>query len=428
MNPSDKGWLHKYIDFRIDFKLEESYKQYLEEIINNVSFEQFIYIINQPTGLLYGFPIKYHSITHPKEEEWQEKDKIKIFLVESMLHAGLFHYQIDVNSNFEKAVCNQLSLDISNFYNACYPSMTKSLLSLFKSSKDTLDITEKIIDKRTNIKTSTHKHLWTRFFHNSLLFLDVIHFSQWLETEEDKRSDFIAHSNENMRLNLLKVIAAAASSSLTINPEEKNIFQVFLHSSFLSEENERIANNYLNNSLTLKDIDFNDFDSWLVKKFVLELAILTIWADQKLEKKELIFIRNLCRAMNLSAEELDASMLSIESYVVENWENVFYLQDKQNFRLIKDNMSKRIHKTLKNNKKKLQQEIYESKELVELLVKSTKTSLNAEEKDKVKKQLIDILKTIPAFAIFMLPAGTILLPLVMKFIPKHILYPSSFHE
>lgn len=81
---------------------------------------------------------------------------------------------------------------------------------------------------------------------------------------------------------------------------------------------------------------------------------------------------------------------------------------------------------LEKNKNSLFQEIEESKELVFLLKESTHRKLNNEEKEKVKEQLLDICKSIPAFTVFMLPGGAILLPLLIKFIPK--LLPSAFRE
>ncbi|MGK0296186.1 MAG: hypothetical protein ACI884_002363, partial [Ulvibacter sp.] len=61
-----------------------------------------------------------------------------------------------------------------------------------------------------------------------------------------------------------------------------------------------------------------------------------------------------------------------------------------------------------------------------LLGQSALRDLNAEEKTKVKEQLLDICKTIPSLTIFLLPGGTLLLPLLVKFIPK--LLPSSFQD
>ena len=73
--------------------------------------------------------------------------------------------------------------------------------------------------------------------------------------------------------------------------------------------------------------------------------------------------------------------------------------------------------SIRKNKKRLAKELQESKELVVLLKKSTYKKLSVEEKAKVKEQLLDICKGIPAFAIFMLPGGALLLPLLIKFIP-----------
>jgi len=54
--------------------------------------------------------------------------------------------------------------------------------------------------------------------------------------------------------------------------------------------------------------------------------------------------------------------------------------------------------------------------------------LSENEKKKVKKQLLDILKTIPAFTIFLLPGGTIILPILLKILPKELLLPSSYYD
>jgi hypothetical protein len=81
---------------------------------------------------------------------------------------------------------------------------------------------------------------------------------------------------------------------------------------------------------------------------------------------------------------------------------------------------------ISRNKNRLFKELSESKELMVLLAKSTRRDLDEKEKKKVKKQLLDICKSIPSLTIFLLPGGTLLLPILIKFIPK--LLPSSFNE
>jgi|TARA_B110000238_G_C15867875_1_gene328033 hypothetical protein len=81
---------------------------------------------------------------------------------------------------------------------------------------------------------------------------------------------------------------------------------------------------------------------------------------------------------------------------------------------------------LLRNKLRLYQELSQSKEAMHLIKKSTHTNLTEDEKLKIKIQLLDICKAIPAFAVFMLPGGALLLPLLIKLIPD--ILPSAFKE
>ncbi|CAM1356857.1 MULTISPECIES: LETM1 domain-containing protein [Tenacibaculum] len=85
-----------------------------------------------------------------------------------------------------------------------------------------------------------------------------------------------------------------------------------------------------------------------------------------------------------------------------------------------------IKEAIQKNKKRLAKELKESKELVSLIKKSITTSLTSEERNKVKEQMLDICKAVPAFTIFMLPGGALLLPLLIKLIPD--ILPSAFRE
>jgi len=85
-----------------------------------------------------------------------------------------------------------------------------------------------------------------------------------------------------------------------------------------------------------------------------------------------------------------------------------------------------LKELLERNKKRLHKELQQSKEAMVLIKKSTHTALDEEEKEKIKVQLLDICKAIPAFAIFLLPGGSLLLPLLVKLIPD--ILPSAFRE
>ena len=90
-------------------------------------------------------------------------------------------------------------------------------------------------------------------------------------------------------------------------------------------------------------------------------------------------------------------------------------------------MNDLVVSSVKKNLNKIMNEIMETKELSELLIKSTSNKLTIKEKQKVKEQLLDIAKSIPALAIFALPGGGLIFPVIIKVLPFNIL-PSSFQD
>ena len=71
-------------------------------------------------------------------------------------------------------------------------------------------------------------------------------------------------------------------------------------------------------------------------------------------------------------------------------------------------------------------EVVETGDMLEILWKmSLNIEVSEDEKKRAYEQAKDLAKTIPAFGIFLLPGGMILLPLIAKIIPWEIL-PSQF--
>lgn len=90
------------------------------------------------------------------------------------------------------------------------------------------------------------------------------------------------------------------------------------------------------------------------------------------------------------------------------------------------NRIEEIKKLLYKNKQKLAQELKQSKEAIYLIKKATHSNLSDEEKEKIKVQLLDVCKAIPSLAVFLMPGGVLLLPLLIKLIPD--ILPSAFQE
>lgn len=119
-------------------------------------------------------------------------------------------------------------------------------------------------------------------------------------------------------------------------------------------------------------------------------------------------------------------MQEVAIFFEKNSEIIPYLKDHNLAFKFYESMSKVVNKLILRNSKRLQKELSESKELVALISKSTIKDLSTEEKKKVQNQLLDIFKSVPSLAIFMLPGGAVLLPIFIKLIPK--LLPSSFDD
>jgi hypothetical protein len=150
------------------------------------------------------------------------------------------------------------------------------------------------------------------------------------------------------------------------------------------------------------------------------------WSDKVIDSAEQNFLNKMKDDLNLEQEVIDKSIESINSFYDKHKEEVAFLSSKNLAQSFYDNSSKLVSKLVNRNKKRLLKELSESKEAMKLLTASTYRTLNDEEQKKIQQQLLDIFKSIPSLAIFMLPGGAILLPLFVKIIPK--LLPSAFDD
>jgi hypothetical protein len=130
--------------------------------------------------------------------------------------------------------------------------------------------------------------------------------------------------------------------------------------------------------------------------------------------------------MSISEGFITESVLATNAFITFHKKEIQYFNYSNPVKHFYDQTTTGVQVLIKRNQKRLTKEISESKELMQLLAKSTQKDLSTEEKKKVKKQLLDICKSIPSLTIFLLPGGGLLLPILIKFIPQ--LLPSAFNE
>ena len=113
-------------------------------------------------------------------------------------------------------------------------------------------------------------------------------------------------------------------------------------------------------------------------------------------------------------------MIAIEGFVLEHWQQLDYLQGKQDYDRVSEHFISRVSKLAEKNKSRLIAEIQDSEDVMRLLKKARTEELNAEETERIRKELIIILKTIPTFVIVALPQRFLTLPMLMKILPKNL--------
>ncbi|GAB1446787.1 hypothetical protein MASR2M41_25980 [Flammeovirgaceae bacterium] len=415
MKSSEKGWLKKYLDFRKDILGELT-----SEKRKASHPEQSLYRLIQPTGLMYGHAVDV--LDNPENEQLNEKDKMKLLLAESLISSSLLFHDKPVKDPEELSRLMTKTLEsIGSFYNNVFPELATPSKSFFGRKKTPLELAEKILDKRIERTADYSGNFWMQFFHNSLLFLDIFIFGQWIHTNADRIvSDFFKYEREELRFSVVKIIAAAAHANKKIEFEERRLLDFFLQSAGLSSDKKREAVEIFESGVDLESINLPTNNSWLLKKYFLEMAILTIWADKKIEDQESEFLVRLCHYLDFKDDDLENSMIAIEGFVLEHWEQLGYLQNKQDYNEISERFIKRLTKLTENNKSRIVGEVKESKALMALLRKAKTRELSEEEKQKVQMLMFTVLKTIPTFVIISLPQRYLTLPVLLKILPSSV--------
>ncbi len=419
MNPGSKGWLKEYLEFR---------QELLQELTSDGRKfshpDHSLYRLVQPMGLMYGQPV--NTFDHPDSRDWDEKDRMKILLAESLISSSLLFHDKPVSNADELSAVTLKTLEaITNFYNHVFPELATPTKTLFGKKKTSLELAERILEKRIERTAEFNLNFWTQFFHNSLLFLDIFIFGQWIHTNADKIvSDFFKYEREELRTSLVRIMAAAAHANRIVEFEERKLLEYFLHSAQLTPEKKKECQEIFEKGISVEEINLPTNNSWILKKYFLEMAILTVWADKKIEDIELIFLKRMSDNLGFSEDDLENSMIAIEGFILEHWEELNHLQNKKNYQEVSEEFIRRMAKITDKNRNRLLKEAKESEELMSLLFHARSEELNDDQKQRLRKLLIDVLRVIPTFVIISLPQRFLTLPILMQILPKNFIVES----
>lgn len=411
LSPGSKGWITKYGDLLKKGDINACIEKPAE-----IETDHFQHLVFSKSGIVFGHVSEYLFAKNINDSKWTSEEKLQLLLFES-------HLFIFINNGGDPVKdFNKFLNKLIDFYgNHSSQSIMRLFTFFMKESK--IEKLENIFAKRVDVKVNLLDNaIWVNYLSNAFVFLDVILFQEFIRTEQEiKVSDY-----EDFALNAMYALILSAHSDGVIEDKEKNIFNVFLASAHMDDERREIAIEKFKNGATFYDFSPNLVRIWMFRRFLLDIAALTIYATHLVSEDEKDFLSQLCDYLKIPEEELQETLVMIEIFVLNHNDQIIFLQDNNAYEKMFGNISRRWIRILGRNKDKLANELKESKELVFLITKSTTRELTKEEKEKVKTQFLDVVKSVPALAIFMLPGGVILLPLVLKIIPK--LVPSAFRN
>ncbi len=390
MNPSSSGWIDKF--------LREFDNDSLPYTIHE------LYPVLRNTGFIYGTTVDV-AITTPSDIKYSEEEKTKISLFTALV--------ITYFETIENGLASDCVAALLQFYG--FLDTKKSFFNFMNVFDNDSERLEKVIHTRIQTNESALKKNFSHILTNALLFTDVLAFEHFLV--HDKNPFEYAEQLEETITNMV---------FLTLNSKQKkdehDELLIHLFSSSVRYNNVSSSDTDVN----FDTVSFDTLTDELERKYILDLCCMAVWNDRALDDCEQVFMATLGTKLQLSALYVKEAILHIQNFISKHKGHISFFNYSNPAQHFYKQTTKTVSVLILRNKNRLIKEIIESKDLVILLGQSTIRDLSVEEKQQVKQQLLDICKTIPSLAIFILPGGGLLLPLLVKFIPK--LLPSAFND
>ena len=405
-SPGSKNWIQKY------FQLVENNVFSIESISENHQKESAFNSLASKTGLIYGIPSSFIYFTNVSSDTYTNEEKLKLLLFEALLYS----YLQNLKEPFDKKLFIQ---SLKSFYSENEES--KWFDKVFKTSEvEQLEVT---LSSRILIDTPIFEsNYWLNYLSNCFVFLDVILFQEYLQKKiislNSKYSSYVTY--------VMKGIIYMAYADNKIESKEQRLLANFLSFTQLEKNSKLQIETFINNGISKSDFNLTKIDNPLLLGIIFELGLLIAHKSLATFTSERKSLYDFGDFLGLSAQEINESEIRSNLFLLEKQEesSPFYFESRSS--LAFQGFSNRWIRILGRNKDKLISELKESKELVALIQKSTTKELTKEEKEMVKNQFMDILKSVPSIGIFLLPGGALLLPLILKIVPD--LLPSSFKE
>lgn len=392
INPSASGWIDKFF---------AQLKSRLPVHPNSHDFYRSV----RETGFIYGHVVSFSNLDTKETKGWTTEEITKVALLNTLYDVyRLVNKQDDPKGFIEKGILfyKEMTPEGFDFFKKVLPAGTQS------------HQLEEILDERIRTNNNIISRNFSHILTNALLFMDILAFRQYLLNNEIP---------EKYLKKLEETVMSIVSLTLKTKTEKSTYDNLLIK---LFESSVRYTKFSSINTDDLEKLELKYFASKPEKNYLLDMAGMAIWSDGEAQASEIDFLYRLAKQLEISDEIATESISSFDKFIKMNRKEIPFFRYSNPVKHFYDHASQNVMLLISRNKKRLVKELSNNAELMLLLTHSTHRNLEDKEKKKIKKQLLEICKTIPSLTIFLLPGGSLLLPLLIKFIPQ--LLPSMFNE
>ncbi len=379
INPSKKGWLQKFL------LLFETQQMAIADWME-------WYKLLRKSGLVYGFPVDIHFLKLQTFGEFTTEEKCKILLAFALKNVWL---QSGTNEYFATTLCDWMGV-----------------LTTGKNEQEIWTALEKVLHERVQTNQDLLSKNFSENITNSLLFVDVLSYAGKLFEPNFETTAYQQYLEQRIFVQTKRFIESKKKNSEL----DKKIWKLLKNSSKLLPQDVVSASSLLQSDILIL----------LEKLYLLDLECMAALSDKKLEEEELAYLQNYVAELELNESDLQESLTELLQFIQLHENKISFLQNNHPVKHFYHHTSEYVLSLLNKNKERIWKELKDSKTLMQLLVNSTQRDLTKEEKKRMKEEVLDLCKSIPSLAIFILPGGGLLLPILTQWIPN--LLPSSFNE
>jgi len=230
---------------------------------------------------------------------------------------------------------------------------------------------------------------------------------------------------------LVEVLTALAGAERAPSPEARRAILTQVEDLGLSTRRARQLRSRLRRSFD-RPLDLaalvRPVRSREMRRFIVEQTVLASLVEGRRSAKELAFIRALAAALGVSPEALREIEAEVAEFYAHHRSVVDVFTVRDNAAGLADEVVDSMLGTVDRSVHALLAEVHQMGELSSLLARLARgQSLSAAERRRMREQLLDLAKAIPALAIFAAPGGVLLLAALVKLLPQSFL-PSAFQE